>query len=90
MFQALIPLVTHTPSDVATSGWPWWTSSRLRMWTALRFGEVGRGSPEEVKTRTALEGFGMATTAREIMTPDPVYMRSSDSVLDAAKRKRMA
>jgi CBS domain-containing protein len=26
------------------------------------------------------------TTAREIMTPDPVLIRSSDTVLDAAKR----
>jgi CBS domain-containing protein len=28
----------------------------------------------------------MAKTAREIMTPDPVCVRSSDSVLDAARR----
>jgi CBS domain-containing protein len=28
----------------------------------------------------------MAKTAREIMTPDPVCARSSDSVLDAARR----
>ena len=28
----------------------------------------------------------MAITARDIMTPDPVYVRSSDSVLDAAMR----
>ncbi|MGH3909804.1 MAG: CBS domain-containing protein, partial [Pseudonocardiaceae bacterium] len=28
----------------------------------------------------------MATTAREIMTPEPVCMRVSDSVYDAAKR----
>jgi CBS domain-containing protein len=28
----------------------------------------------------------VATTAREIMTPDPVCVRSSDSVRHAAKR----
>lgn len=28
----------------------------------------------------------MAKTARQIMTPDPVWVRSSDSVLDAAMR----
>ncbi|MCA1672114.1 MAG: CBS domain-containing protein [Actinobacteria bacterium] len=28
----------------------------------------------------------MATTAREIMTPDPVCIQASDSVLDAARR----
>ena len=28
----------------------------------------------------------MAKTAREIVTPDPVCVRSSDSVLDAARR----
>ena len=37
-------------------------------------------------SRAALEGIDMATTAREIMTPDPECVRSSDSVRHAARR----
>lgn len=37
-------------------------------------------------SRAALEETGMTTIAREIMTPDPECVRSSDSVRHAAKR----